>query len=281
MKALNFLMYFSSIFEIVGIEDSVIEAENIILHAFNLSKISLYRDNPKIKKEFKNISKKLLKNRLKRIPLQYIIGYTQFYGLKIKTPLGVFIPRPETELLVEEIIKLIHTENIVNPYILDIGTGTGCIALSIAKHISSAKVFGVDISDKAIKTAKINAKLNNIKNVCFLKGNVFSPFKSEKFKFIVSNPPYIKHKDIEFLAPEIKIYEPREAIDGGSDGLDFYRKILNQASVYLYKGGYIIFEIGIGETEDIINIAIKEGFNLIKKLKDTSGIDRVITFKKG
>lgn len=250
-------------------------------------------------------------------PIQYIIGYVEFYGLKINVGSGVLIPRPETELLVEETIKILHsriTHYALRITILDLCTGSGCIAIVLAKHFPDADVYGIDISETAIKYAVQNAIENNIKNVHFIKGDLFhlkiSPnpsfpkrgtiplyqegcrgvfppllknsgtgtvpvFGVHYFDCIVSNPPYIKTSDIQGLQKEIKDYEPIKALNGGKDGLDFYRKILNMAGDYLSERGIIILEIGFGQANDVLLIANKAGFDKVDFIKDYSGIERI------
>ena len=198
----------------------------------------------------------LASRRTRREPLQYIIGHVEFHGLKIKVGQGVLIPRPETELLAEEVIKAVQrsafsvqrkskdselqTSN-SELRILDLCTGSGCLALAIAKHFPDAEVYGTDISKDAIKYAKENAELNGIRNVTFLKGSLFEPLSQLlthnssllTFNVIVSNPPYIRSGDILNLQPEINKWEPRNALDGGEDGLSYYRTILSEAPKYL------------------------------------------------
>jgi release factor glutamine methyltransferase len=226
----------------------------------------------------------------------------EFHGLKIRVGQGVLIPRPETELLAEEVIKAISTSN--PPFtkselkILDLCTGSGCLALAIAKHFPDAEVYGTDISKDAIRYAKENARLNDIRNVTFLKGSLFEPLKqimfsdvqSFKFDVIVSNPPYIRSGDMPNLQPEINKWEPRNALDGGGDGLRYYRTILSEAPKYLtppcpplprggWGGGVIFLEIGEGQAEEVLVIAMQNGFCNISVIKDYAGIERIVTVR--
>ncbi|MBC7189114.1 peptide chain release factor N(5)-glutamine methyltransferase, partial [Candidatus Aerophobetes bacterium] len=216
----------------------------------------------------------------KKEPLQYILGECYFYNIKIKVGRGVLIPRPETEILVEQVLErrklIINTGN----RILDLCTGSGCIALAIGKNVPEFQIFGIDKSEKAVKYATENKALNNIKNVIFLVGDMFNPFKEKIFACITANPPYVKTDEISKLQPEIKNYEPLEALNGGEDGLNFYRKIIENAEKYLLNSGLIFLEIGQGQAKAVQNIALMSGFNVIEVVKDIAGIDRVMILQK-
>ncbi|NWF75169.1 MAG: peptide chain release factor N(5)-glutamine methyltransferase [Nitrospirae bacterium] len=264
------------------IKDAYREAELIVTHCLNINRIVLYKDNPDIPESIDNEIEAILKRRSKREPLQYILGYTEFYGLKIEVGPGVLIPRPETELLVEEAVKRIldfRSQN-SNIKVLDLCTGSGCIALAIASVIPEIKVYGIDNSSESIKYALKNAKINNIQNVTFFESNLYESIgKDFKFDLIVSNPPYIKKSDLSNLQPDIKDWEPLNALDGGNNGLDYYRIIIPDAKDYLKKNGYIILEIGMSQAESIRKIAEIAGFTNITLIKDYLGIERIFTLK--
>lgn len=207
------------------------------------------------------------------VPLQHITHTQEFMKMDFFVNENVLIPRPDTEILVEEVIKL--AKNMDKPKILDLCTGSGAIAISIAKNIPSAEVLAIDISEKALEVAKKNA--NNLQSkVKFKKSNLFSNIGKMKFDIIVSNPPYIKKSDIKLLSNEVQ-KEPQIALDGGYDGLDFYRKISSQAIDYLKFGSYLCFEIGYDQQEDVTEI-IKDSkhYNDTYCKKDLFGNDRVI-----
>ena len=301
MTAIDKLKEVTAFLKSQGIEDAHKESEIIITHCLGIDKAVLYRDNPVLsEKNVKDIDS-VLQRRARREPLQYILGFVEFCGLKIKVGKGVLIPRPETELLAEEVIKAISnqlsaisetksasgcrlTADGCKLNILDLCTGSGCLALAIAKHFPDAEVYGTDISKDAIRYACENAKLNDIKNVTFLKGSLFEPLKqiifsgahSFKFDVIVSNPPYIKSDDIACLQPEINKWEPRNALDGGEDGLNYYRTIFSEARAYLMVSGVIFLEIGEGQAEEVSEIAAQNCFRNISVIKDYSGIERII-----
>jgi release factor glutamine methyltransferase len=294
MRALDILREATEFLNRYDIEDANREAEIIVSHCLGTDRTVLYRDNPEIREEEIERIDELLKRRSKREPIQYILGYVDFYGLKIKVRKGVLIPRPETELLAEEAIKTVRQK--LNPplppfakggsggiSILDLCTGGGCLALALAKEFPDAKVYGTDTSKVAIQYAKENAKTNRIDNVEFLEGSLFDPIKKLPtvncplftFDLIVSNPPYIRRNDIKNLQLEIKDWEPVEALNGGEDGLDYYRAIIPEAKGYLNEGGYLILEIGASQSREVRRIAEGAGFINISLIKDYAGIERI------
>ncbi|MFZ6016975.1 MAG: peptide chain release factor N(5)-glutamine methyltransferase [Nitrospirota bacterium] len=305
MNSLNKLRETTEFLKRSGVDDAVREAEMIISHCFGIDRTALYRDNPQISEEELTKIDGFLKRRSKREPLQYIVGYTEFYGLKIKVGPGVLIPRPETELLVEEAIKTVKSfklkvesedkdSSLVTPrprsakrggrhlslIILDLCTGSGCLALALAREFPDAHIYGTDTSEIAIEYAKENAEINGIKNVTFVRGNLFEPIEEEEFDLIVSNPPYIKRDDIKDLQPEIRDWEPVEALNGGADGLDFYRAIIPAAHGYLKEGGCIILELGFEQAGLVSRIADDAGFKDISLIKDYAGIERIIKVRR-
>ena len=212
-----------------------------------------------------------VQKRLKHIPLGYIFGKSYFYGREFKVDENVLIPRQDTEILIEKIcddIKL-RQEKVS---VLDIGTGSGAIAITIQKETDS-KVLAVDVSEKALKIAKQNAKTLEA-DVDFVKSDLFENVEG-KFDFIVSNPPYIETNVIETLEDEVKLNEPILALDGGDDGLDFYRKIVKISPRYLNKGGKLYFEIGYNQAEALKNL-MKDKFKNIIVYKDYGNNDRVV-----
>lgn len=297
MNALDKIKEITASLKRFGIDDASKESEIILTSTLSIDKVVLYRDNSALsEKDMKTIDR-ILSRRAKREPLQYILGYIEFYGLKIKVGEGVLIPRPETELMAKEVLKKVsgfrsqvsgQDENSLlvarcSPLrILDLCTGSGCLALAIAKNFPDAQVYGTDISGTAIKYAKENAELNEIGNAVFLKGSLYEPLKQFvsdmllKFDVIVSNPPYIMSNDIANLQPEIKNWEPRNALDGGEDGLKYYRDILSEARRYLTPEGLIFLEIGEGQAEEVSGIAQQNGLGNISVKKDFAGIDRIV-----
>lgn len=217
----------------------------------------------------------IINKRKESYPLQYAIGEWEFYNLRLKVDERALIPRFETEIIVDYIIK----SPIKKDWILDIGTGTGAIALSLGKNIRNCQVLGSDIEDKALSLANENKEFTNISNVDFIKSDLFENIEG-KFDLIISNPPYINKDDYEKLEKEL-YFEPKSALYGGEDGLIFYKKIINEADNYLNNEGHLIFEIGYDQKE-IINELLKEkGFKNIINLKDFNDFDRFIIAQKG
>ncbi|MFH1397713.1 MAG: peptide chain release factor N(5)-glutamine methyltransferase [Candidatus Omnitrophota bacterium] len=230
---------------------------------------------------------KALKKRIGGEPLEYILGKTEFMGLGFKVNINVLIPRPETEILVEAVMKMLtKTPRHQDTWILDIGTGSGCIAISLAKFLPRVKITATDISPEALEVARENALLNNVADrIKFIKSDLFKgqgislPDRQAGDKWydvIVSNPPYVAIEEIDNLQPEVKC-QPRIALEAGVDGLDFFRRIIAQSREYLKPGGLLAMEMGFNQNEKIENIFQESGnFNIIEIVKDYSNIDRVI-----
>jgi len=223
----------------------------------------------------------LMNKRAKGYPIQYILGGREFMGLEFHIEEGVLIPRPDTEVLVEKTIEYINkrfSDKFVN--VLDLGCGSGAISLSVANYCKNAIVYGVDISSIGIKVANINKNKFGLNNVKFYKGDLFNALEGvdikDGFQIIVSNPPYIPSNVIEGLQTEVKDFEPRLALDGGMDGLDFYRKITRESKSFLKDKGLLIYEIGYDQGKMVEEILISHDFKNTTILKDLQGLDRVV-----
>lgn len=217
---------------------------------------------------------KIIKKRKEGYPLQYIFGKWEFYGLELYVDESALIPRFETEILVDEILKFKCKKD----KILDIGTGTGAIALALASNLKNSKILGIDISEKAIGLANKNKIKLDVNNVNFVISNLFQNV-TERFDLIVSNPPYIDSDEIKTLDREL-YYEPQNALYGGTDGLYFYREIVKNSSDYLNEKGVLAFEIGYNQMEIIEEMLIQNNFEVILKMKDFAGFDRIIVGRK-
>ena len=198
-----------------------------------------------------------IKKLVKGMPLQHITHSQEFMKMTFYVNEDVLIPRPDTEILVEEVIKIAKRINAKK--ILDLCTGSGAIAVSLAKYIENSQITAVDISTKAISVAKLNAKNNNVENqITFVESDLFKELPKEKYDIIVSNPPYIKKEIIKSLDKEVQ-NEPKIALDGGDDGLDFYRKIISNADEFLKFTGYVCLEIGYDQKDDVLELFESKG----------------------
>ena len=258
------------------------ETELLFTEALDYSCLDLYLNRHlSLGKEKSSFIASVLKRRIDTEPLQYILGKTEFMGLEFRVGPDVFIPRPETEIVVETALNLVHSSKFRVQSVLDLGTGSGCIAISLAKFLPHLNITATDISERALEIARQNAIINNVK-IKFLCGDLFDnhELRTTNYELIISNPPYIPTQDLATLQPEIK-WEPRIALDGGRDGMDFYRRIIKEIPDFLEKDGFLVLEIGHGQLEPLRELFRKSGcLEIIEILKDYSGIDRVLVARK-
>ncbi len=225
------------------------------------------------------IIKTMIDKRKNSYPLQYILGEREFWGMDFKVSEGVLIPRQDTEILIEETLKKLkdnkHKSNLKG---FEIGVGSGIISITLLKEIETLTMIGVDINDKAIELTKANALKHEVSDrLCILNSNLFEKINKEnQFDFIISNPPYIETKVIDSLQEDIKQHEPKLALDGGEDGLDFYRAIIEQSKSYISPEGFIAFEIGYNQAEAVKKIFVENGYPNVTIAKDLAGFDRVV-----
>ena len=214
----------------------------------------------------------LLERRRRGEPIQYITGETEFYGLPFRVTPEVLIPRPETEHLVEKVIEL--AARFEQPRIVDVGTGSGAIAVALAHEWLSAVITAIDLSSSALAIARENAKRNEV-DLRFLDGDLLAPVAGECFEIVVSNPPYVPSGDRATLSVEVREYEPALALFAGDDGLDVYCRLIPAAFGALVPGGYVALEIGYGQSKAITELLAKAGFEQIEFVPDLQGIPRV------
>ena len=225
----------------------------------------------------------LAERRARRIPLQHLLGETEFMGLKFYVCPDVLIPRPDTETLAEHVLQLCRRKR--TPRILDLCTGSGCIAVSLAKYLPEALVDATDISGDALRCARRNAERNGCRSIRLAQGDLLEAYfpREEQslptgaYDVIVSNPPYIKTAEISTLMPEVRDHDPLLALDGHEDGLYFYRQIASQAPAYLKSQGHLCLEIGHDQAGDVSELLLRAGFSEPAVIKDLSGNDRVVT----
>lgn len=267
-----------------GIESPHLEAEILLSHSLSLKRIDLYVQHERVLNEEElKAFKSLLLRRVRKEPTAYIIGYRPFMSLDLAVTKDVLIPRPETEQAVQAVLDNAKSVNKEKIEILDLGAGSGAIAVSIAYYLKNCRVTATDISDKAIQVAKSNAQKHGVSDrINFLAGDLFGPVKTgSPFDIIVSNPPYIPSAEIPKLQPEIKNYEPVSALDGGPDGMDFYRKILKDIDPFLADNGYLILEVAFDQATRISDLIKEKGiFEGPKIVKDHGDIDRVIIARR-
>lgn len=298
MIASAFVQDLAQRLHVAGIADAAQEAEELVRSLLRLSKSAYLASPPELTDGQITQLHQQTARRIAGEPLHYIVGSLTFMNLRVMVGPGVLIPRPETELLVEEAIRRIRSgkseergsetgrpelesgnrkpENASSRHsILDLCTGSGCIALSLAHAFPDADVSGVDISPQALAYAGRNAEYNAIRNVRFLEGDLFGPVQGRRFSCITANPPYIRTADIGRLQVEIRAHEPLGALDGGPDGLEYYRRILAEAPRYLEPGGLLIMELGYDQSDEISALAAARGFRDIRCVPDYAGIPRV------
>ena len=260
-----------------NIEDASLKAKMLLSEILEMKKEYLIvheeeiLDEPDINTFFEKIDR-LVNNE----PIQYILNRQDFMELNLYVDSNVLIPQPDTEILVEEVIALASEKE--NLKILDMCTGSGAIAISLAKYIKNSNVYATDISEKALEIAKDNS-LKNITDITFIHSDVFENVKENEFDFIVSNPPYIETDVIKTLSKEVQ-NEPHIALDGGEDGLYFYRKISKEAFDFLKQDGYLAFEIGYNQREAVENLLRENGYKNIYSKKDLGGNDRIVIGQK-
>lgn len=262
-----------------GIDEPRRNAEVLLAHIIKKSLHHLYTEDIPVSEKLLNSYHKLLVKRGRGIPLQYLTKTVHFYNYDFRIEKGIFIPRPETEILVEKTIEIYkkYFSSLKRVQILDIGTGCGNIAISLLKEIKTCYVVATDISEKVLEIAYYNAVKHHVENrIIFLKADVF-PGERKKFHIIVSNPPYIPQDEIKFLEREVQ-KEPIRALSGGKDGLSVIKRILTRADDFLFKDGFLLIEIGDRQREHIEKI--EKGLLLKTVVKDLAGIERVLVFQK-
>lgn len=225
----------------------------------------------------------LVGRRGKREPLPYITGRQEFWSLEFLVDPRVLIPRPETEALVEAVLRILREEGRVRRRLLDVGTGSGCVAIALAKELPGAEIWAVDISAAALMVAEANAVRHGVtKQVTFLQGDLLAPVADQEglFDLIVSNPPYVAEEEFSALQEEVRRWEPRLALNGGEAGVDFHRRLMAESPRYLCQGGWLVMEIGQGQERAIARLAEERGtFERVHFIKDCAGVDRVAALK--
>ena len=268
-------------FEAAGISSPEINARMIWAHVMGLETWELTLRKQEPDEDQRKIAESLISAREKRIPLQHLLGSVGFCGLQLDVCSEVLIPRPETELLVETALKIAQEMDHADLRCLDMATGSGCIALSLAEALPESTIVGVDLSNDALKWAKHNAEKNRLSNrvnwVCSDLWESLTPGQ-EKWDIVTCNPPYIATHEIQTLEPEVRDHDPVLALDGGVDGLDFYRRIASEAVPFMRPAGKLILECGMGQASSIIQIFISASWFANEIIQDYNRTDRIIVF---
>jgi release factor glutamine methyltransferase len=263
-----------------GIEDSHIDARMLLGHAANLSPVQIYTEPEQtLSREEKDKLQKLIRRRLQHEPTAYILKHKEFYGIDFYVDSRVLIPRPETEILVDAALKFAGSRRYLTGPLLvaDIGTGCGAIAISLALNLPGSKVYATDLSSSALEVAKLNCENHKVtEQVTLLSGNLLQPLP-EPVDLILANLPYIKNSELPNLSPEIAKFEPRMALDGGRNGLDYIRQLLEQVKEQINTGGCLLLEIGRNQEKDVSRL-IHSCLNRvnIEYIEDLNGIKRVV-----
>ena len=267
--------------ERVGVSDSRFQAELLLRHALGCSRESLLaRLNEPVPAEVLGHFFQLVERRRGRVPVQYVVGTQEFYGLSFRVTPAVLIPRPESEGLVDQAVA--ELGNADSPRIVDVGCGSGCLAVAIAHTLPDAEVIAIDASPAALAVARENAIRHNVASrIEFLEGDLLAPLPGGDIDAVVSNPPYIPDSELDALEPEVAEHEPRQALSGGADGLAVIGRLLPSAARTLGSGGSLFMEIGHGQDERVRELVSSAGLEYVRTAPDLAGIPRVIVARNG
>ena len=292
-KQLKFLLDKSiSYLEKNNIIESKLIAEIVFSHVLEIDRMMLFT---KYRNEIEDEKIEKIRYFIKKIgqekfPVQYLLNEQEFFGRKFYVNKGVLIPRQDTEILVEKAIEILKNDTLKKNIseknsknrkkILDIGAGSGIIGISVALEIKDSYVLGIDISEKALETSEKNKEILNVKNIKFLKSNLFENIEFKEFDMIISNPPYISFNEVGIMSDDTLLHEPSDALFAENDGLYFYYEICQNALDYLADSGYLLFEIGYKQGNNVAEIMTSSGFKNVEVIKDLTGLDRVVVGQK-
>jgi len=266
--------------ERVGVADSRIQAELLLRHALGCSRESLLaRLHQPVPAEASGHFFQLVERRRGRVPVQYVVGTQEFYGLSFRVTPAVLIPRPESEGLVEEAVRELSDAHA--PRIIDVGCGSGCIGIAIAHTLAEAELVAIDQSPAALAIARENALRHGVvSRIEFLEGDLLAPLQTRDVDAIVSNPPYVPDDELDALEPEVSEHEPRQALSGGKDGVSVIERLLPEAGKALRHGGFFFMEIGHDQDERVKELVKKAGLEHLRTVSDLAGIPRIVGAKK-
>jgi release factor glutamine methyltransferase len=272
------LAWTAGYFKEKGITSPRLDADLLLAHSLSTERLQLYLDldRPLTPAELADF-RALVRRRARREPLAYIVGHREFAGLRIATRPGALVPRPETEHLLEACLAHCRETGLESPEILEIGTGSGCIAVALALALPRARIVATDISAEALEIAAENIRAAGVEErIRLLQGDLFGPLEpGERFHVVLSNPPYVASAQLPTLAPEISVYEPRVALDGGPDGLSMIRRLLVESGGRLQESGVLFLEVGAGQKEAVEAAAAQAWIARHSWIPDLAGIPRV------
>ncbi len=278
MKISQALLWAQNIFRQKNIDSANIDAVLLLMHTMALSKEQVIFNPEQIltAKQYQDFCS-VVGRRQSCEPISHILGKREFYGADFAVCGDVLDPRPDSESLIELVLQRHDQRKKLN--ILELGVGSGCLIITLLKNYKNAQATAVDLSAKALKIAQINSKNHQVVDrLKLLESDLFLQLENEKFDLIISNPPYIKSQEINNLSDEVKLYEPLIALDGGEDGLGFYRQIADKCGQFLVEAGEVIVEIGYGQKDDIVKIFKQKNRHLKALRRDLAGIDRILVF---
>ena len=271
-KLLDILEETSRFFAARGLENARLQAELLLAAVLDIKRLDLYLQFERpLHTEEVDVYRDYVRQRVQRVPMQYILGATAFRELELTVTPAVLIPRPETEVLVDVALELLPTGGRA----LDLCCGSGAIALSLKRELAEVAVVATDISQAALAVARANGASCELE-IEWLSGDLFAAVEGD-FDLVVSNPPYVKSGDLDRLEPEVRDHEPRLALDGGADGLDCYRRIAHQASDHIRPGGYLLLEVGDGQSAEVEKLLAEVGrFAEVETKPDLNEVPRVV-----
>lgn len=284
MTVLEVIQRSAPFLEQKGVESPRLQIELMLAQVLRMPRLKLYLNFDRVLVEPELVAlREMVKRRAAREPLQHILGSTSFCGCEIKSSRAALVPRPETELLAERAWQFLSALNSQPATVLDFGTGTGCLAIAIARNAPQAQIHALDVSGEALALAKENSAANALADrITFHQGDGFAAVpKGLAFDLIVSNPPYIATAEIATLEPEVRDFDPRAALDGGGDGLDFYRMLGREARFFLKPGGVLLAEFGDGQAEDLKKIFSAENWIVEEIIADYSARPRILMTRSG
>ncbi len=266
-----------------GFDEARLHVELLLAHVLQLKRLDLYLqfDRPLSQEELASF-RTLYERRLKHEPLQYLVGETEFMGMKFTVSPGVLIPRPETEVLVEEAIRILKEKQLPAPRVLDVGCGSGNIGIPIAKEFPSSKILGIDSDEAAVTLARQNARSHALGNMEFERRDILrETLDDRRFAMVLSNPPYIPANEMAALQEEVRIFEPRGALTDEHDGMTLYRRLAEVGTSLLEPDGVIGLEVGCNQSDAVSELFRQSGFSRVRSVVDFAGIERVIIAQLG